>query len=189
MTSRDYSRDFFSRYFFSRHSDTNPMIIGLEWNMNSPENFAGGLALGMDWNLPVAPLAVGINVTGSDNFSGVSVLELSALLRWYPAIGHGENRRDGPFVQANLGGSLIRAEMDAPFGLLAELRGGFRQPMGTSLFIEPYARLGFPVMLGVGVLGGIRLLPSGRRGPAIADNDTPEGMAANRRIEITILED
>ena len=132
---------------------------GLELNMNAPENFAGAVVLGFDVGLPGdAPFAAGINATGSSNFSGVNTLELSALFRWYFA--RGGAAREGWFAQANIGGSLVRMEGDAPLALVAEARAGFRRPLGERFFIEPYARVGFPVLLGAGVVGGIRF-PSG----------------------------
>jgi len=133
---------------------------GLELNMNALENFANAFVVGFDLGLPGnAPFAAGISVTGGSDFSGVDTLELSALFRWYFARCGGA-AREGWFAQTNLGGMLIRADGDAPLALVAEARAGFRQPMGTNFFIEPYARVGFPVLLGVGVVGGVRF-PSG----------------------------
>jgi len=56
--------------------------IGPEFNMNSRENFAGGLVLGFDVSFGSA-FAAGATVTASYNFSEIFVLEPSALFRWY----------------------------------------------------------------------------------------------------------
>jgi len=129
--------------------------------MNSPENFAAALAVGFDIGLPgaAAPFAAGLSAIGSSNFSGASILELSALLRRH--FGRGAAMREGWFAQANIGGSIIRADLGSPPALVAEARAGFRQPMGAGLFIEPYARIGFPVLLGVGAVGGVRFPAAG----------------------------
>jgi hypothetical protein len=72
--------------------------LGLEWNMNARENFAGGAVIGFDINLPYS-LAIGLTVTYSNNFSGISVIEPAALFRWY-FLGNGHT---GFFAQADAG--------------------------------------------------------------------------------------
>ena len=137
--------------------------IGLEWNMNVPERFADAFILAFDYNLPlrVADFAAGANVIRSSNFSGVDTLEATALFRWYFWRGSVGSSHTGWFAQANLGVSLFRAERGTPIGFVAEARAGYRKPLGERFFIEPYVRFGHPVMLGAGVLGGVRL-PSRR---------------------------
>ncbi|MCL2196633.1 MAG: hypothetical protein FWB77_03355 [Treponema sp.] len=56
--------------------------LGPEFNMNSRENFAGGMVLGFDVSFASA-FAAGITVTASYNFFEIFVLEPSALFRWY----------------------------------------------------------------------------------------------------------
>jgi len=137
--------------------------FGPEMNMNAPEYFAGALSLGFDFNLPlsITPFAVGINIIGSSNFSGINVLEISALFRWYFLNLTSDSRTSqgnshiGFFAQANLGYNYIDIE-GAPIALISELRGGYRFPLGAIFFIEPYGRIGYPVMWGLGVLGGIQ---------------------------------
>jgi len=137
--------------------------IGLEWNMNVPERFADAFILAFDYNLPlrVADFAAGANVIRSSNFSGVDTLEATALFRWYFWRGSVGSSHTGWFAQANVGVSLFRAERGTPIGFVAEARAGYRKPLGERFFIEPYVRFGHPVMLGAGVLGGVRL-PSRR---------------------------
>ncbi|MCL2761706.1 MAG: OmpA family protein [Treponema sp.] len=130
--------------------------IGPEVNMNTPVNFAGGLALGFDYNLPItaAPFAAGVTITGSYNFSDIFVAEFSGLFRWY-FLGRGFN---GWFAQVNLGGNVAMAE-GAPLPLVAELRAGYRVPLGKKFYVEPYGRAGYPAVWGLGVMAGIRFSP------------------------------
>jgi len=127
--------------------------LGLEWDMNSRKNFAGGLALGFDYNLPVAiPFAVGMTVTVSSNFTGIVVIEPAALFRWY-FLG---KRHSGFFAQADAGAYLVIEDEELSPLFLGGLRGGFRLPLGTMFYIEPYGRVGYPFMFGIGVMAGIR---------------------------------
>jgi len=131
--------------------------LGLEWNMHSYENFAGGAVLGLDFNLPHS-FALGLTVTYSNNFSGLSVVEPAALLRWYVIV----KDHTGFFVQADAGtflvfdeGELISSTFPLPF-FLGGLRVGYRIPIGSSFFIEPYGRGGYPFLFGIGVTAGVR---------------------------------
>ena len=148
---------------------------GLEWNGNAPKGVANAVAIGLDLNLPfaVAPLAAGANVTGSTDFSGANALEFAALLRWYFLPDLGPGRYEGWFVQVNLGGTLFLTELEAPTWFLGELRGGYRQPMGTNFFIEPYIRMGFPIMVGVGFFVGMRLGSRDVHEPVFALENSP----------------
>jgi len=130
--------------------------LGAEVNVNSRELFAGGIAFNFDYNLPVsaAPLAVGFSVTGSYNFKDTAVAEFAALFRWYfQNKGH-----NGWFAQAEAGYSLISVDRgrNLPFPVLAGVRTGYRLPLGSSFYVEPYARFGYSFLLGIGVLGGVR---------------------------------
>jgi len=159
--------------------------LGLEWNMNSPDYFAGGLVLGFDYDLPVTtlpfagdkifPFAAGLTVTVSNNFSGVTVLEPAALFRWYfLSSGHA-----GFFAQVDLGAALIIGSVcsgDCPESdcagklctgkdcsetgvipmFLGGLRGGYRLPLGSSFYAEAYGRIGYPFIFGIGVIAGMR---------------------------------
>jgi hypothetical protein len=124
--------------------------IGAEWDMNSRENFAGGAALCFDYNLPHS-LALGITVTASSNFYGITVIEPSALFRWYFLGGY-----SGLFIQADLGCFMILEESDFTPLFDGGLRCGYRLPLGKSGYLEPYGRIGYPFAFGVGALVGIR---------------------------------
>jgi len=124
---------------------------GLEWNMNSRENFAGGAALGFNYNLPYA-FAAGLTVSGSTNFFGIAVVEGSALLRrYFPGREHA-----GFFAQADLGLYLVLEDGEAIPLFLGGLRAGYRLPLGSSWYFEPHGRLGYPFAFGVGAACGIR---------------------------------
>jgi hypothetical protein len=125
--------------------------IGAEWNMNSREDFAGGTALGFDCNLPYS-LALGITVTASSNFYGITVIEPSALFRWYFL----NSGHSGLFVQADLGCFMLLEESDFTSLFDGGLRAGFRLPFGTMFYFEPYGRIGYPFAFGVGALVGLR---------------------------------
>ena len=47
--------------------------FGLEWNMDSRHNFAGGVLFNFDYSLPKNS-AIGFTIEGSNNFYGISVI-------------------------------------------------------------------------------------------------------------------
>jgi len=128
--------------------------LGLEWNMSSRSNFAGGAVLGFDYNLPIdaAPFAAGVTVTASSNFYGIAVIEPAAMFRWY-FLGEGHT---GFFAQADVGAFLIIEDGDLIPLFLGGLRAGYRLPLGSMFFVEPYGRAGYPFMFGIGALAGIK---------------------------------
>jgi len=125
--------------------------LGVEWNMDSRDNFAGGGVFNIDFNLPSVPLALGITAAFSSNFYDNFVIETSALFRWYFL---GKNH-SGLFAQADAGAVFIFESEEMTPLFMGGLRGGFRLPLGDMFFIEPYGRVGYPFMFGVGVLAGI----------------------------------
>ena len=142
-----------SQNAFAQNAYPAALGLGLEWNMNSRYNFAGGAVLGLDINLPHS-LALGLTVTGSYNFFGIAVLEPAVLFRWYfLRKGHTEF-----FLQADAGAFLIFEEEEATKWLLVMggLRGGYRIPVGNSWYIEFYGRGGYPFAFGLGVMSGMR---------------------------------
>ena len=132
------------------------VYTGPEFNMNSRENFAGRVSLGLDFSLPSHPMAIGVEAAGSYNFSNAVVIEAEAFFRWYfPG-----KRHTGFFAQAEAGLYYIMENMNGfrdKFPMfLGGLRAGYRLPLGQSFFIEPYVRGGYPFVFGIGVLAGIR---------------------------------
>jgi len=119
--------------------------------MNSRENFAAGLVFGFDFNLG-SSFATGFNVTGSANFSGIVVLERAAMFRWYFL---GRNHL-GWFAQADAGTYLVFEDDNVKPMFLGGLHCGIRLPLGASFFVEPFGRVGYPFMFGVGAVAGVR---------------------------------
>jgi hypothetical protein len=124
--------------------------LGLEWNMNSRDNFAGGAVLGFDYSF-LQSFAAGLTVTASTNFDGITVIEPAALFRWY-FLGKGHT---GLFAQADLGAYLILEDGLTPM-FDGGLRIGIRLPFGERFYVEPYGRGGYPFVFGVGVMAGMR---------------------------------
>jgi len=125
--------------------------MGMEFNMNARENFAGGAVLSFDYNLPFArPFALGLNFTYSNNFSGIAVLEPAAMFRMY----FSGNRHEGLFAQADLGTYIVLEEQEDDLMFLGGVRAGIRVPMGN-FYVEPYGRLGYPFAFGIGITAGM----------------------------------
>jgi len=110
-----------------------------------------GAALGFDYNI-ARSFAVGFSIAASSNFSGIVVIEPAALFRWY-FLGKGHT---GFFAQADAGAYLVLEGGDITPLFLGGLRGGFRLPLGSSFYIEPYGRAGYPFAFGIGFLAGLR---------------------------------
>ena len=133
-------------------SDSKMAIgAGLEFNMNSRDNFAAGAVLAFDYNL-FSSFAVGLNVSASNNFDGIFVIEPAALFRWYFLGGNGT----GWFVQADAGAYLVFEDEDITPLFMGGIRAGLRLPVSDMFFIEPFGRVGYPFMFGIGILAGIR---------------------------------
>jgi len=142
----------FSLCAFTQEEKKMALGLGPEFNMNSRENFAVGAALGFDYNI-ARSFAAGLTVTGSSNFSGIAVIEPAALFRWY-FLGNGHT---GFFAQADAGAYLVLEDGDITPLFLGGLRAGYRLPLGSSFYIEPYGRAGYPFAFGVGLLAGVRI--------------------------------
>jgi len=129
---------------------------GIEWNMNSRENFAAAVSASIDYNLPffTLPLSAGATFIYSNNFYGFSVVEIAGTFRWYFL----SSGFTGFFAQADLGTYIFMEDSSTTPLFLGGLRGGFRLPIGN-FYIEPYGRLGFPFTFGLGIIGGISLQP------------------------------
>jgi len=125
--------------------------LGLEWDMNSRRNFAGGAVLGFDYNVEDS-YAIGLTLTVSSNFNNFSVIEPSAMVRWYEK-GKGHT---GIFAQMDIGVFLIFENANLIPMLMGGLRAGYRLPLGSMFFIEPYGRVGYPFAFGIGTMAGIR---------------------------------
>jgi len=151
--TEDVIENVFTDDVFTENVRVISIGIGPELNMNSRENYAGGLSLNMEYQLPVSrfQLSTGLTVTLSHNFSNTFVFEATGMFRWYfPDITH-----NGFFTQIDLGTHMITERgVFAPL-FEAGLRAGYRMPLGEKYYIEPYGRFGFPYFWGAGVLAGI----------------------------------
>ena len=137
---------------FSRETKAGSMAAGFgpEWNMNSRHNFAGGIALGFDYNLPNY-LALGLTATGSSNFINFKVIEGTVLFRYY----FQKTAYAGFFGQLDAGAFIIFEDDELIPMPEIGLRLGYRQPLLSSFYIEPYGRLGYPFAFGIGFLAGV----------------------------------
>jgi hypothetical protein len=80
------------------------------------------------------------------------VIEPEAFFRWYflpPRMGK-------IFLQGDLGASFIFADSRLYQKVLGGISSGIRIPL-KKFFIEPYGRIGYPFMFGVGISGGYSL--------------------------------
>ena len=124
--------------------------LGLEWNMDARFNFAGGTSLSFDYKLPCF-FAIGVIATGSTNFNGFNVIEGVVFLRNYVQ----RNEHSGFFLQIDVGSFIIFEDDDVIPMVEIGARAGFRIPLGSFFYIEPYGRLGVPFAFGLGVMAGI----------------------------------
>ena len=138
---------------FAQEGREKPFSVGIgpEWNMDSRHNFAIGGVLGFTYNLP-RNFALGIDISGSSNFSGTHVLEPDFIFRYYLM-----NRAyNGLFLQTDIGAFFMYEEDELTFLPEFGFRGGYRWLLGSSFFIEPYGCLGYPFAFGIGLMAGIR---------------------------------
>ena len=111
----------------------------------------GGAALNFEYRLNYHA-ALGIILSASNNFFGITVLEPTAFIRGYIW----ENCHGLLFFQVDFGPFFILEEGDVIVLPELGLRAGFRKPLGKSYYIEPFGRLGYPFAFGVGVVTGKR---------------------------------
>ena len=125
--------------------------LGLEWNMESRHNFAGGALLTFDYQLPRFA-SVGFFLAGISNFNNTHIIEPAFVFRAYQR----EYEFAGPFFQSELGISFIVEDEELTRLPLVGFGAGYRFLLGSSLYVEPYGRIGYPFVFGLGVIGGIR---------------------------------
>ena len=139
---------------FTQQDDKKVSVgLGAEWNMDSRHNFAGGALLVFDYRLPRFA-AVGLMLEGSSNFSTMHVIEPAVLFRAYFL----ENEYRGFYFQTDLGTSIIFEDgRDVWFRPMAGMGIGYRVHLGSTFYLEPFGRLGFPFAVGLGLVAGLRL--------------------------------
>jgi len=123
---------------------------GTEWNMASRHNFAGGAVLNFLYNLP-GSTSLGLSFTASMNFNGIYVLEPAFLARQYFLQGG----HSGLFVQFNTGAFIAFEEENITPMIMGGLSAGYRVQLGSSFYVEPCGRLGYPFAFGLGAIAGI----------------------------------
>ena len=124
---------------------------GAEMNINTEYGVGGGATLSFDVNM-LQQLATGarISLNGDPHYNGI--LELAVMGRWYFSSFH-----KGFFMQGNLGLSMISLKDKYSFcEILAGVHGGYRLPFKEFFYVEPYLRVGYPFIFGIGVVAGIR---------------------------------
>jgi hypothetical protein len=136
-------------------------VLGLEINGFSRNMFSEGVVLGLDFNLPNSNGngAAGVTMSASYNFDGMLVLEPAVLVRFYfPFRGQTDT---GFFGQADVGACIIIEEGilqdgDTIYLFSMGLRAGYRFLLNKRFIIEPYARITYPSVFGIGVTAGVK---------------------------------
>jgi hypothetical protein len=123
---------------------------GAEWNMASRHDFAGGAVLNFLYNLPGAT-ALGLSFTGSMNFNNIYVLEPAFIVRQYFL----QDSHSGLFIQFNTGAFIALEKKGITPMVMSGLAAGYRIPLGSSFYVEPYGRAGYPFAFGLGLMAGI----------------------------------
>ncbi|MDR0313634.1 MAG: hypothetical protein LBI14_08545 [Treponema sp.] len=124
--------------------------LGIEWNMNAREKYAGGAVLSFDYSFEQF-FAAGFSITASSNFAGIIVIEPVIMFRLYFL----ESGYYGFFFQNEMGVYLVLENGLTPMFDIG-IRAGFRLPLGQRFYLEPYGRLGYPFAYGLGVMAGVR---------------------------------
>jgi len=156
--------------------------FGPEINMNARNNFAGGLTLSADYQLPIPAFrfSAGLVISGSHNFSDTGVMETVGMFRWYFM---GDDYT-GFFAQADVGMHFITEPTISPVLFQVGVRAGYRMFLTDMFYIEPYGRFGYPYFMGIGVLAGMRIQiqsnPSNRNG----FNYTDSNINSNLNVDI-----
>ena len=123
--------------------------IGLEWNMDSRHNFAAGVPIYFGYDLK-QKYKIGSIITISHNFNDFTTIEPTFFIRRY----FKDFMFSGFFVQADVGAFLIFEAGNFIPMFDVGARAGYRKFLGSSFFIEPNGRLGYPFAFGIGVIAG-----------------------------------
>jgi outer membrane protein OmpA-like peptidoglycan-associated protein len=157
--------------------------LGLEWSMISRNYFAGGAGLAFDYNL-FPNFGLGLSVFASSNFNVFTALEIALMYRGYFLKTHTMSF----FLQADAGTFLYMEDGQTVPYFLGGVRTGFRAPLGRTLYIEPYARGGYPFAFGVGATIGTRFVPREKKPePVVITEETKERIAEDIAEDIERL--
>ena len=124
--------------------------LGAEWNMASRHDFAGGAIFNLLYNLSGSS-TLGLSFTGSMNFNKIYVMEPAFLVRQYFL----QNKHSGFFLQFDIGAFIAFEEEGITPMIMSGLAAGYRIPLGSFFYIEPYGRAGYPFAFGLGSMLGI----------------------------------
>jgi hypothetical protein len=124
---------------------------GLENSMNSPRFYALSEVATIHSDFS-DHMAMGFKAGVSENFGATMTLETEAFWRIYPV----KFRWGAVFTQWSLGESFIFDDSYFYPMLLCGFTAGVHIPIFGFLYVEPYARFGYPYMWGMGAVGGIR---------------------------------
>ena len=124
---------------------------GLEWNMDSRHNFAGGTSLHFSFNV-FRNYSLGVNLSASYNFNDFTALEPTFFVRRY----FKQDVFRQFFLQLDMGSFIIFENEEVIPMFDAGLKGGYRFLLGSSFYIEPYGRMGYPFAFGIGAAAGFR---------------------------------
>jgi len=121
--------------------------VGMEANMNSTRDAAGAFEMKFSSDYTINSLfAFGVDLGMS--FSEIYTFESTGYFRWYFL------KNIQAFAQVNSG---LWAATEVGPRFLIGATGGARLPLSRNMYIEPYARIGYPFMLGAGITAGLRL--------------------------------
>jgi hypothetical protein len=123
--------------------------FGIEGNMNTRKGAALGTAVSADYGI-FPNLAAGIRFGFSHN-GPIMTLEPEVFVRWY----FWEVKDISFFAQAGIGASIIFEDTAARPAVLGDFAAGFRMPL-KQWYVEPYLRVGYPLIWGAGVSAGYR---------------------------------
>jgi hypothetical protein len=128
--------------------------LGLETNMNSDLSLTLGRSLSFELQL-FKYVMNGAILTISDDFHTFTTIEPTIFVRWYfldPRLTY-----TGLFVQGELGMAFALAwDTTVPF-ISIGLAAGYRLPLQHGdYYVEPYIRVGYPYIIGIGVKTGGR---------------------------------
>lgn len=135
---------------FAQEENRFSFGIGPEWNMDSRMNFAGGLGASLDVHLDRS-LVVGASYGISHNFGQTMVMEAYGIVRVYFPKGS----YTGFFAQTDMGAFFLFEENETSILYLTGFRAGYRFTLGKRYYVEPYGRIGFPFMFGIGAMAGV----------------------------------
>jgi hypothetical protein len=143
---------FFSGIYMCVYAQEKKMSIGFgaEWNMASRHDFAGGAAFNLLYNLPGSS-TLGLSFTGSMNFNKIYVMEPVFLVRRYSS----QDKHSGFFLQFDIGAFIAFEEEGITPMIMSGLAAGYRIPLGSFFYFEPYGRAGYPFAFGLGAMLGI----------------------------------